>query len=126
MRSRARAAIVILALVLAACGASARERTIKTTFVGLNAARDGFIVWDAEYQKNVVNNATSYEVGKAALTEYRNRREIVVRSLAAAYRAIAAAAIEQSDADAAAAVAAAIEFYHAVEQLTGRPPARGP
>jgi hypothetical protein len=123
-----RISFLVLSFVLtaSACGPGAQQRTVKSTFVGLNAARDGFIAWDADYQKNIVGAAADFESGKLVLTDYRERREPVIRALAAAYRAVAAAALDTDDVTVAGALAAAIEVYQAIELLTGRPAQKSP
>ena len=45
-----RSLALILLLGMLACGGSARERTLRATFIATNAARDGFTQFDAEHQ----------------------------------------------------------------------------
>lgn len=92
-----RSLILTLLLSLVACGASARESTIRTTLIATNAARDGFVAYDAHRQTAIVDAATSLDQGKGALTEYRVKRQPVVEGLSATYRAIAIAAVLEDD-----------------------------
>jgi hypothetical protein len=62
------APLVILAMV-AACGPDAKQQALKYSLTGLNAARDGFVVWDANHQQKIVDDATSLEQGKQALAD---------------------------------------------------------
>lgn len=85
--------VLLVALVLAAaCGASQRERTIKTTLAAVNEARTAFVVFDRAAQSAIVATAKTYDGGVEDLRAYRAKREIVVDAFAFAYRAIATAA----------------------------------
>jgi hypothetical protein len=88
---------LLLALVLFACGASARERAISTALVATNATRDGFIAFDARHQQQLVDSATSLEEGRARIDAYRRQREPIVQGFATVYRAIAMAAVLTDD-----------------------------
>ena len=84
--------VVVVALVVAGCSASQRERSIKATLSTVNEMRDAFVVFDRNTQDAIVAIAPSYERGLAALLVYRKRREAVVEAFAVVYRAIATAA----------------------------------
>jgi hypothetical protein len=88
---------LVLALAVAACGASARDQAIHATLVSVNAARDGFSEWDRRKQQSIVEAATSLDDGKAKLVDYRRKREPVVDGFVATYRAIAIAAVVSDD-----------------------------
>lgn len=86
----------ILGLVLqSGCGPSARDKTLSATLLSVNAARDGFVEWDKQYQESIVDAATSLEEGKDKLLAYREDRDIVLRAFEVAYRTIAVAAINK-------------------------------
>lgn len=80
-----------LAFILVACGASAREKTLKTTFDAVTVAEKGFVAWDAERQDEIVEHATSLDDGQAKLAAYRKNREPLAGAFITAYRSIATA-----------------------------------
>lgn len=92
-----RRGVLILALALvAACGASARQKSLRGSFVAVEAAAAGFVDWDAEHQDLIVNQlADDYADGERRLAAYRARRAPVVDAFAIAYRILAAAALDQ-------------------------------
>jgi hypothetical protein len=83
---------VVLALLLLACGSSAREKTLRAQLVVLNEARDRFAAIDETAQMRIVEHAPSLEVGRASLSAYRLKRDVVLRAYENAYRMLAAAA----------------------------------
>lgn len=88
--------LVVLLLILASCGASQREQTIKAALATVNQTRDAFVDFDRAAQSNIVEVAPDYERGAAMLALYRKKREPVVEAFAATYRAIAIAATGNS------------------------------
>jgi len=82
-------------MVQSGCGPSSRDKTLSTTLLSVNAARDGFIEWDKQYQESIVDAATSLEDGRDKLLAYREDRDVVLRAFEIAYRAIALAAINK-------------------------------
>jgi hypothetical protein len=111
------APLVILAMV-AACGPDAKQQALKYSLTGLNAARDGFVVWDANHQQKIVDDATSLEQGKQALADYRAKREKVLQSFTVAYSALAVAALDPSAEMLVEALAAATEVYKLIKTFT--------
>ena len=89
-------ALVALAL-LAACGPSARTRTLHTTLATVDATRAGFIAYDDQQQAAIIDRSTSFEDGRAHLEAYRAARAGVVLAFEAAYRAIALALVDKAD-----------------------------
>lgn len=114
---RIRSTLVILLVLLAACGATQRERTIKATLVAVNQARDVFFTFDRVTQSAIVAAAPTYDRGAAALASYRKVREPVVESFAVAYRAIATAATVKDDLSLAGMLIAARQIADAVHAL---------
>jgi hypothetical protein len=108
-----------LCMSLAACGGNQRQKTLKGTLVGLNAARDGFTSWDLLHQKSIVEKATTREEAEAKLATYRADRSTLVDALEAAYRLLAAAATQEDDPSLKAALAAAADAVNAIKKLTG-------
>jgi hypothetical protein len=88
---------VLTQLALSGCGASARERAIKTAFLATNAARDGFVMFDAQHQLEIVDKAQTKEEGAAALATWRSQRDSVVSLFVVTYYAISAAATFTDD-----------------------------
>lgn len=91
--------LVILALVVlaAACSKAARKDTISAALLATNAARDGFVQYDAGMQDKIVAEATSLDDGKAKLKAYRERRAKVLALFPVVYYSIAAAAQANDD-----------------------------
>jgi len=102
------------------CGASARETTLRAAMTGLTIASDGFVAFDRAYQSEIVAKATNQAEGGATLAAYRARREMVLGAFAAAFHAIATAAVLNSDDKSlAAAVAAADLALQSWNELKG-------
>ena len=91
MRSAARAGFLAIALIIAACASHQAE--LRTALTTLNSARDGFTAWDSEHQAEIVRQATSLDEGKAALADYRRKREPVIDGFGIAYKALATATL---------------------------------
>lgn len=87
----------LLLVVLVACGASARETTIRTTYTGVTALQAGFLAWDLEHQRDLTRGVTTVADGLAKLDAYKTAREPVLKAFDVVYRALAAAAIVSDD-----------------------------
>jgi len=111
-------------LLLAACGASAREKALHTALVGLDAARSGFVAWDAQHQDAIVEayRAKPYEEGRGALLAYRGRRDLVVQAFVVAYSAVAVAALDNTPAKLVEAARAVQAAYDLILKLKGGSP----
>jgi len=83
--------------VTTGCGSSARSKMIKSTFVSVNALRDGFIDWDMHRQERIVDQAKTFDEGRAELLRYRRNREPIVEGFEGVYRALAAATLVSND-----------------------------
>ncbi len=92
--------LTILAIIAlaTACSKHARRDTINAALLATNAARDGFVQYDAGMQDKIVAEATSLDDGKAKLKEYRERRAKVLALFPVVYYSIAAAAQANDDA----------------------------
>jgi len=117
---------------LVACAAGHREKTLKASFVGVGAAKDGFVTWDERRQARIVEDATSLAEGTEALAAYRAQRARVVALFEAAYKAIAQAATHE-DASVGSVLTVLKELRAAVQALRsdaeaqeGPAPAPGP
>ena len=90
-------ALTAIVIALAACGASARQKTISTTLAVTNAAADAFVVYDQGHRAEIVTQATSHAEGVAKLNDWDTTTDKVQRDLTAAYKAIATAATLNDD-----------------------------
>lgn len=113
----------MIVLAIAACGSSAREKTLHATLVSLDATSAAFVSWDASKQDAIVAAATSEADGIAKLTAYKASRAKLVGYLEAAYRTLAAAAVLDGSADGLSkAVSAAAQVAAAWDALRGGAP----
>ena len=111
-----RVGIVVVVLLTMAC-VSAQEKAVKHSLTALNAARTGFVAWDAETQRGIVASATSLEEGRAKLGAHRTKRERVVAAFNVAYAALALAALEPTTANLLEAALQARILYEAIKAL---------
>lgn len=115
--------LLLLVLVVAACGASQREKTINATALALRGATTAFLSYDEHKQADIVNAAPTLDEGKAALQAYREKRAPVQKSLETAYTALGLALVLDSDADQLTkAVAAAVAAQRTWETWKGAQP----
>ena len=122
--------VVAFAVVVAACAGQAKhEKTLKTTLVSLNAARDGFVTWDRLHQEQIIKDAPSLAEGKSALATYREARQPVSLVFEVAYRGLAVAALDPSDLNVMRVLEQVKEVVETIRVLTGLSPndlPRGP
>jgi hypothetical protein len=109
--------LLVILLLLVACGSTQRERTIKATLTAVNETRDAFVTFDQVTQSAIVDMAPTFERGSAMLAIYRKKREPVVEAFAVVYRAIAIAATANSDASVIGMLTAAKQIAAAWKQL---------
>lgn len=114
--------VLLFVVALAACGPSAKQKTIATTLAATNAARDAFLLYDDTRQASIVDNATSLEEGKERLAAWREDRDEVVAAFETVYRAIAIAATDASDMNVAEMVALAASLREVYARVTGKDP----
>lgn len=118
---RAPAVLLLLALV-AACGQSHREKTLRATYVTLDTVSDGLLVYSREREQVIVAEATSKADGQAKLDKHRAVVDELVRRLIAAYRILAAAAVlDDSKISLTTLTATALALQHAMTELKGTP-----
>jgi hypothetical protein len=112
-------AAVILPFILLAisCAGSRQQKTIESTFHALNAAKDGFLIWDNSHQQSIVNRATSFEEGRIKIFVYREKREAIISAFEVAYRAIALAALDKSETNVDEALKRAKDVFDAIRIL---------
>ncbi|HEY1554779.1 MAG TPA: hypothetical protein VGF94_08095 [Kofleriaceae bacterium] len=111
-------AVLLVCLVgLGACAASSRTTALQGSLTTANAARAAFVAFDAHHQQDLVAQAKDKPSLDTAVATWRTQREPVEKDLTAAYQAIAAAAISDTDPSLAAAVAALVELQQALKTI---------
>jgi len=80
--------LVVLCLV-AACGASGRQKAIRSSVLVVNELRDSYLVLDKQVQFAIVDTAKTHEDGVKRLDEYEEKTKSIDDAFAAAYRALA-------------------------------------
>ena len=127
MRTRPRFGLLFLtALALSACIPDTRQAVLKSALAGVNIIRGGFATWDVAHQQQIVTKATSAEDGKAQLAGYRQAREKVTLAFEIAYKLLAMAAFDLTEANIGTALHAVGDIYDLVRKLTGGAVAGGP
>jgi hypothetical protein len=89
--------LLVFCLALVACGPSARQQLLKTTFVATKAAQAGFVAWDAEKMSTIGKAATSLEDGVSQIAAHKEKRSEVVKAFETTYRVLAQAALLDED-----------------------------
>lgn len=113
----------VLIALLVGCGASAREKTIRTTYTGVVALHAAFTTWDLQHQRELTSGVQSVAEGLARLDAYKAKRQPVLDAIDGAIHALAAAAILNDDPKSLpSAIAAAKETRSAVCAVTGPVP----
>jgi hypothetical protein len=112
--------LIALALQSVGCSASSRQRAIKSTLVAVDAARDGFTVWDERTQDAIVEAAQTKIDGREMLLAHREKRTPIVLGFNAVYRALALAALDPEEANVAIAATLAADLYETIKEITGR------
>jgi hypothetical protein len=92
-----RPALSLLLVLLVACGASQREKTIRATFNATTVAADSLVAFSRTHEMAIVDAATSKEEGKAKLAEFRAKVDKAELTLTAVYRMTAAASLANDD-----------------------------
>lgn len=110
--------LLVLLVVLGACGASSRTKALQANLFALNVARDTLLEVSRTREGQIVADAKTKEDGRAELDAWRARVDPVVEALAKGYRVIAAAALlsdSQSASEAGAAVASALALARSLK-----------
>jgi hypothetical protein len=99
-----RPALLLLVVVLAACGASSRTKALRAAHISVNVTRDTVLEVSRTRETQIVDACNppscTLEQGRAQLAAWRGKVDDVVGKLATAYRLLAAAALG-SDAESA-------------------------
>lgn len=116
-----RSLLIVLALLVAACGPSARQRALSTTLAALDGAREGFVSFDEITQDKILASidpqTTSLEAAQKKIADYRAKREPVVKAFMIAYSALTTAAINLKDMSFADAIDRAADLYMAIKEF---------
>ena len=115
---------IVLFLCLAACGASARTKTLRVSLVALNTARDSVLAISKEREKQLYDACLveaaltppkcSKDEGHARVDAWQKTVDTVVKAIDTGYRAVHDAALlddSKSAIDAAAAAKKALDLY---------------
>jgi len=106
-------------MIVASCGPSAREKTLRGTFAAIDASRKAFTTWDLKHQEEIVAKAPSLIEGRTQIDAYRAERKALLDAFIVAYRAIAIAAVAQDNGSLMDALAAGKALADAIKKLTG-------
>lgn len=117
-------ALLVLALLLqwAGCGGpSATQRSIALATASLDAAHDGFVVWNLEHQKELIDRAVAEgktpAEAKEILSAFRDRRAAVVMAFMDAFQAAAEALRDPTPATLATLVQKSLALQDTLKQL---------
>ena len=113
------ARLVLLCLLVAACGTSSRTKALRVNLVAVNVARDTMLTVSKEREAQIVEKATSKEEGRAQIDAWRAKVDVVAKVIDDAYRAIHDAALLnniKSEGEALAAVAKALALIKELKQ----------
>jgi hypothetical protein len=83
--------------LLVACGASQREKTIRSTFAAANIAADSLVGFARAREEAIFEAGTSKEAVEADIKAFRSKVDHVERAIAAVWRMTAAAAIANDE-----------------------------
>lgn len=115
---------IVLGLVLAACGASARTKTLRVNLVALNTARDATLALSKAREAQIYDACNpptcTKEAGHASVDAWRAQVDVAIKAIDLGYRAVHDAALlddAKSVGDAAAAAARAIKLYEDLKTL---------
>ena len=111
--------VVLCVLQAAACGANAKQQTLKTSLVSVNAVRDGFLAWDSIHQRTIVEDVTTRADGEARLKEYRQKRSKLEIAFSITYKLLATAALDVKQENILLALGAVFDLYKHVRALLG-------
>ena len=91
------AIVAAFAILLSACGANARQKTINATYASANIASSELETFANDHERAIIHGATSLEDGKSKLLDFRAKVDKAEKDLSGVYRAIAAAAVINDD-----------------------------
>lgn len=113
---------LLLLVVLVACGASQRTKTIRATFDATTIAADSLVAFSRAREQAIFDTATSKEAVETGIKEFRGKVDHVERTVAAVYRMTAAAALANDDQSLAALVKVAGILWTELKELGVKAP----
>lgn len=115
--------VLLITLVVAGCGASARTKALRTSLVALNIARDTMRATSKEREKQIVDDCDppncTKEEGHARLEEWRAHVDAVAVAIDDGYDAIWTAALLDDLKSASTAGSAVAKALDLVKGLSG-------
>lgn len=122
--TRLKIVVLVVLLGLAACGASARTKTLRVNLVALNTARDAVLVLSKAREKQIYDGCNpptcTKEEGHTRVDAWREKVDVAIKALDLAYRAVHDAGLlgdAKSASDAAVAAAKALAIYNELKEL---------
>lgn len=103
----------------ASCTKNERLTTVHASVVAVNTARDEFLSWDLEHQRQIVAASTSREDALAKIAAYEETRRKVEIGFELTYKALALAATQTDGPSLTAAVDAVKNLLDAIAKLRG-------
>lgn len=111
--------LAMVAITPACSGPNKRTRVLQQTVAAVNAARDGFLVWDRHHQLAILDRASSREEAIAKREEYLVKWRLVMESFTVAYQALIVAATQTDTLSYQAALAASADLLDTLKKLMG-------
>lgn len=112
--------VLVLLVAVGACGATQREKTLRTTYTVLNAVSEGVVTYSREKQDAIVTGMEAgtipLEQGKARIAEFRKSRDVLWHRLLVAYDLLGKA-FAFDDVSVASVTAAALAVQQAYAEL---------
>jgi hypothetical protein len=102
---------------MSACGQGQRKDTLRASLTAVNAARKGFLDWDRDHQKAIVDRATSRQEAEEHLADYQATQGKIADWFVAAYQALAVASTQNDELSLSAAVRASGDLVDAVTKI---------
>ncbi len=112
--------LLVLFALLATIGCKdKRQSTLRTSFVAINTAREGFETWEDAKQDQIIAEAKTKEEGVKALEDFRAKRNRVYASLEIALISIALASMSTDEASFQAALRDIKDLFAKLKELKG-------
>lgn len=106
---------LLFLLCAVACGGQQFDKTYGYVATSVNAAREGFLMWDQDHQQDIVTHAATREDGEAKLLAYRLSRKKVVLAFTVTYQALALAGTLRTHESILAAATQATQLYQTIK-----------
>lgn len=111
--------LVMLAPTVAGCDHNSRQKTLRTSLIAVNVARDGFETWEDTRQDQIIAAATTKEEGQRKLAEFRAELDKIYAALPTVYSAIAVASLHKDEHSLQVALEEAGKLFAAIKKLKG-------